>query len=148
MTMVSLIVMEPGSEWPGQVGDSENIVEIGESDDAMLQRIRGRLASLRLRGARLRVAVVACNQATDSASAARRAQLAGELLAAVADDSFGRLILSASELASAELRLELVSLAGALSHTGRGRASVLVKFKEPSSQVKRTPSARSDLRFA
>jgi hypothetical protein len=147
MTMVSLIVMEPGSDWPGRIGDSENVIELGDSDDAMLQRVRWRLASLRLRGARLRVAVIACNGATDAASVAGRERLARELLAAVADSSYGRVMLSASELASTQLRLELLSLAEALSYAGRGRATVLVKFTEPS-RVRRLPSLRSDSRFA
>lgn len=35
MTLLSLIVMEPGSDWPGRIGDSESVVELGEFDDAM-----------------------------------------------------------------------------------------------------------------
>jgi hypothetical protein len=64
------------------------------------------------------------------ASRARRAQLAHELLGAVAVVSFGRLILSAAERASLQLRHELLSLAGALSHARRGSVTVSVRFKE------------------
>jgi len=104
--MVSLIVMEPGSEWPGHVGESENVVELGEQEESLLQRIRNRLESLRLKGARVRVAVLACNEAADAASMVRRAELAHELLAGVAAVGFGRLVLNAAAHASAQLRLE------------------------------------------
>src|SRR5580700_9481361 len=123
MGVVSLIVMEPGSAWPGHVGDSENVVAVGEHDEALLKRIRERLDSLRRRGEHVRVAVLACNEATDVTAVARRAELAHELLAAVAAVGFGRLVLSAAERASLDLRRELLSLAGALSYVGRGTAA-------------------------
>jgi hypothetical protein len=129
MGVVSLIVMEPGSAWPGHVGDSENVVAAGENDGGLLVRIRVRLDSLRKRGEQVRVAVLACNEQTDVTSVARRAELARELLAAVAAVSFGRLVLSAAERASMQLRGELLSLAGALSHTLAGTAAtVSVRF--------------------
>jgi hypothetical protein len=131
MDMVSLIVMEPGSEWPGHVGESENVVELGEGEESLLPRIRHRLDTLRLKGARVRVAVLACNEATDAASLARRADLAHELLVNVAAVGFGRLVLSTAAHAPARLRLELLSLAGSLSHTRPGEAVVSVKFNEP-----------------
>ena len=130
MDMVSLIVMEPGSEWPGHVGGSENVVELGQHEEPVLERIRSRLDSLRLNGARVRVAVLACNEAADAASAARREEVALELLAGVAAAGFGRLVLNAAALTSAPLRLELLSLAGSLSHACAGGAVVSVKFNE------------------
>jgi|HubBroStandDraft_1064217.scaffolds.fasta_scaffold188942_2 hypothetical protein len=142
MGVVSLIVMEPGSAWPGHVGDSENVVAVGEQEEGLLHRIRQKLDSLRRRGEQVRVAVLACNEATDVASAARRAELAHELLSVVAAVGFGRLILSAAERASMPLRHELLSLAGALSHTRRGTATVVsVRFceaKEGKADVPRT----------
>ena len=129
--VVSLIVMEPGSEWPGHVGETENVVELGEHEEPLLQRVRSRLDSLRVKGARVRVAVLACNEAADAASAARREELALELLAGVAAVGFGRLVLNAAAHASAQLRLELLSLAGSLSHACAGGAIVSVKFNEP-----------------
>ena len=131
MEMVSIIVMEPGSEWPGHVAWSENIVELGEHEEPLLPRIRSRLDALRLEGARVRVAVLACNEAADAASAARREELAHELLAGVAALGFGRLVLNAAAHASAQLRIELLSLAGSLSHSCAGAAVVSVKFGEP-----------------
>ena len=132
MGRVSLIVMEPGSAWPGHVGDSENLVTVGEYEDGMLLRIRQRLALLRRRGEQVRFAVLACNEATDVASVARRTALAHELLSAVAAVGFGRLVLTAAERASMQLRCELLSLAGTLSHAGHGRtsATVSVRFGE------------------
>ena len=49
--------------------------------------------ALRARRARVLVAVLACNDATDAASNGRRAQIAHELLSAVAPVTFGRLVL-------------------------------------------------------
>jgi hypothetical protein len=129
MGVVSLIVMEPGSAWPGHVGDSENVVAVGEKEEGLLHRIRQKLDALRLRGERVRVAVLACNEATDAASAQRRAELARELLSVVAAAGFGRLVLSAAERAPTPLRHELLALAGVLSHTRRGAATVVsVRF--------------------
>jgi hypothetical protein len=131
MGLVSLIVMEPGSAWPGHVGDSENVVAVGEHEEGMLQRIRQMLDALRRRGEYVRVAVLACNQNTDATTAARRSQIANELLTAVASAGFGRLVLSAADRASMQLRRELLSLAGALSYTRPGTAAtVSVRFSE------------------
>jgi hypothetical protein len=131
MGLVSLIVMESGSAWPGHVGDSENVVAVGEHEEGLLQRIQKLLDSLRRRGEQVRVAVLACNEATDLAAVAHRLELAHELLDAVTGTSFGRLVLSAAERASMQLRCELISLAGALSYSRRGTsATVSVRFNE------------------
>ena len=134
MGVVSMIVMEPGSAWPGHVGDSENVVTVTERDEGTLQRLRQRLSLLRRRGEQVRVAVLACNDATDAASVARRAALAHELFSAVAAVGFGRLVLTTAERASMQLRCELLSLAGTLSYTrpGRTAATVSVRFNEAS----------------
>ncbi len=129
MSVVSLIVMEPGSAWPGHVGDSENVIAVGERGDGMLRRIRSILDALRRRGEHVKVAVLSCNEATDLVSAARRAEIAHELLAAVAAVGFGRLVLSAEKRASVQVRRELMTLAGALTCTrGGGGATVSVRF--------------------
>jgi hypothetical protein len=123
MGVVSLIVMEPGSAWPGHVGNSENVVVTGRPhEEGLLQRIRQRVDSLRRRGEHVKVAVLACNEAADAASLACRAEVAHELLLAVTAVDFGRLVLTAAERASTRLRRELFLLAGALSHSLRGTA--------------------------
>jgi hypothetical protein len=128
MDVVSLIVMEAGSDWPGHVRNSENIVTVGDHDgEGLLMRTRQRVTSLRQRGQTVRVAVLACNAATDIASVASRAALARELLEVVAAAHFGRLVLSVGDRAPMQLRCELLSLAGVLSHALRG-ASVWVRF--------------------
>jgi hypothetical protein len=84
---------------------------------------------LRRQGHYLRVAVLACNDATDLASAAHRAEVARELLTAVSTVGFGRLLLSATDHASMQVRGELLSLAGALTQSLRGSsATVSVRF--------------------
>jgi hypothetical protein len=128
MDVVSLIVMEAGSDWPGHVRDSENVVTVGHHDgEGLLLRTRQRVDLLQQRGQMVRVAVLACNAATDVASVASRAALARELLRVVAAARFGRLVLSVADRAPVEQRCELLSLAGALSHALRG-VSVWVRF--------------------
>ena len=129
MGLVSLIVMEPGSQWPGHVRDSENVVEVGHAGEGLLQRTRLTLASLAQRGERVRVAVLACNGTWDAPAVEDRTQVARELASAVAATGFGRLVLSASERTSMPLRRELLALAGALDSLLRG-AAVLVRFSE------------------
>jgi len=129
MNNVSLIVMEQGGAWPGRVGDSENVVAVHDDKEALLQRTLQKLESLRRRGQQLRTAVLACNAETDIASAARRAEVAHELLRAVASVGFGRLLLSTANGASLQLRHELLALASALGQTFAGTAvTVTVRF--------------------
>jgi hypothetical protein len=125
--------MEPGSQWPGHVRDSENVVAASHGDEGLLHRTRRTLALLRQRGQHVRVAVLACSDSVDVASVTRRTQLAYELLAAVTAAGFGRLVLSTAEQASMPLRRELLSLAGALSQTVLG-ACVRVKFGDASEE--------------
>ncbi len=129
MGVVSLIVMEPGSRWPGHVRDSENIVAASHLGEGLLQRTQRTLEGLLQRGQHVRVAVLACSDATDAVALACRAQLARELLAAVAVTGYGRLVLSSAEHASISLRRELLTLAGALSQTVLG-TSVRVRFED------------------
>jgi hypothetical protein len=130
MGLVSLIVMEPGSAWPGYVGDSENVVAIVDRQEGLLQRVQERIATLRRGGEQVRIAILACNESIDGPSALRRTELARELHTAVASVRFGRLVLSAAERASAPVRRELFLLASRLSQAGGGPAPIVsVKFK-------------------
>jgi len=114
MSIVSLIVMEPGSSWPGHVGNTENVVAAGTDEEGLLPRTEHMVEALLGRHQAVRVAVLACNDATDAASAGRRAEIARVLLHAVASSAFGRLVLCADPDASMRLRHQLLSLAGAL----------------------------------
>lgn len=134
MGLVSLIVMEPGSQWPGHVRDTENIVAVGCEGDGIVARTQGTLASLRSRGHQVRVAVLACNESTDTTSTASRARLAQELLTAVAGTPCGRLVLTSVECASTQLRGELLSLVGTLTNSLRG-TSVRVTFNRPAGRA-------------
>ncbi len=133
MMAPTIVAIEPGSEWPCQIGDATEIVGLGPTGDDLLRRTEERLDVLH-RGKRLvRVAVLACNAATGGEAMTRRKELARRLLAAVARSIHGRLILSASDLASEELRRELFTLSGELTGELRGsRATVSLWFAEPS----------------
>jgi len=129
MGVVSLIVMEPGSPWPGHVRDSENLVAVGHDAEGLLERARRTVQTLQGRRDRVRVAVLACNEATDAASSGRRAEIARELLGAVAPVTHGRLVLWATERASTDLRRDLLALAGRLTSELSGTlASVSLRF--------------------
>ena len=129
MGHVLLIVMERGGAWPGRVAESEDVVVVHDDREVLLQRTLQKLETLRRRGQRLRIAVLACSAATDPMSVARRAVVANELLRAVAAVGFGRLLLSSADDASVRLRRELVALADALSQTFAGTAAaVTVRF--------------------
>jgi hypothetical protein len=131
MAVVALIVMESGSEWPGHVGDSENIVAVGQDGEGLLEKTRSKLESMRQQGQQIRVAVLACNQEDDPFSVSRRAEVAHELFASVTVTGFGRLLLTASDRVSMRQRYELLSLAGELSQRLRGMTSgVSVRFGE------------------
>jgi len=118
MTRTAMIVMESGSDWPGQVGDSTNVVAFSHGDEDLLRRTQERLGALERRREGVRVAVLACNGATGEEAAGRR-PLAKTLLGAVTIR--GRLILSANGRASYQLRQELLTLAEEL----RGRTAVV-----------------------
>ena len=86
------------------------------------------------RGQQVRVAVLACSEATDVASADRRAEVGRELLAAVSTHPFGRIVLASPEHPSVRLRRELLSLVGALSDRVKGSAvTVSVRFDRAAS---------------
>jgi hypothetical protein len=129
MGMVSLVVMEPGSHWPDHVWNSESIVALGSGQDGLLSRTRRELDSLRRRGQQVRIAVLACNGAADLESMAGRAELMDDLLTAVSGVAFGRLVLTAVDGASMQLRRELLFVVEALSPRLRGTSTtVSVRF--------------------
>jgi hypothetical protein len=131
MTTTAMIVMEPGSDWPGQIGDFTNLVAFSHGCEDLLQRTQEKLGVLRRSKQTVRVAVLACNAATGDAPAGRRAQLARTLLDAVASATCGRLILSARGRASHKLLGELLALAEALAQELRGtRATVSLRFTD------------------
>ena len=128
MTTATMIVMEPGSDWPGHVGDSTHVVAFSHDSEDLLRRTEGRLGALRRGNHGVHVAVLACNAATGSASAGRP-PLARTLLGAVSGTSHGRLVLCASGRSSHELRLELFALTGALTEEIRGTTTMVsLKF--------------------
>jgi hypothetical protein len=132
MTNVAVVVMEPGSQWPGQVGDTANMVAIKQSEQDQPQRTRERLDAIARGRHCVRVAVLACNAATDGPAVAQRAQVASDLLGAVKTAVLGRLVLTASPDASPRLRESLFSLVGDLGQQLRSSsASVSLRFADP-----------------
>ena len=129
MAMVSLVVMEQGSRWPGDTWNPGSVVAIGPDQDGLVRRTRQKLDSLRRHGQHVGIAVLACSSASDVASTVRRAELVSELLGAVASVAFGRLVLTAAEDVPMQLRREIMSLAEASTQKLRGRSNtVSVKF--------------------
>jgi hypothetical protein len=126
---VTLIVMEPGGAWPGHVGRSEDVVALSYESELLLTRTRQRLEALRESRQEIRIAVLSCRDTADLKALELRSQLAHELLSEVSASGFGRLILSAADGASTQLRRQLLSLAGVLSYELRGTTTtVSLKF--------------------
>ena len=131
MMTTAMVVMEAGSDWPGQIGESMEVVAFSHEGEDLLRRTQAKLGALHLSKKRVRVAVLACNSATDfvGTAAGRRAELARTLLGAVTSSPCGRLILGASERAPEQFRRELLALAGTLAEELRGStATVSVLF--------------------
>jgi hypothetical protein len=126
MARIALVVMEPGSEWPGHVGDAETLVALRSLDGTLLESTRMRLASLRLGRDDVRVAVLACSASTDARAHDERAQIADELLGSVLEARRGRLVLTAPMRGAPPLlRQQLIGLAGVLSERLRGTSTTL-----------------------
>lgn len=131
MTATALIVMETGSDWPGQVGDGANVVIPGNGED-LLRRTQQTLDALSRSKERVRIAVLACNEAVGGAAQFARAQLARVLLLTVSRALHGRLVLTARGGATHEVRQELLALAGALTEElPGGEVTISVRFAEP-----------------
>jgi hypothetical protein len=130
MTALSVVVMEPGSDWPGQVGDSTTLVAFSQGGDELLRRTQSRLKALADHHQSVRIAVLACNGETEGITASRRERIARVLLDVVATASGGRLIVSANRAASHPLREHLFALVGALTKALHGStASVSLRFE-------------------
>jgi hypothetical protein len=125
MSTTAMIVMEPGSEWPGQVGDFTNLVAFTHGCEELLRRTQEKLGLLQRHKQSVRVAVLACNVATDDVHSGLRAQLARSLLGAVARTTCGRLILSAGAAAPRELLKELLALTESLAQEVRGTSATV-----------------------
>ena len=127
----AMVVMEPGSDWPGQIGDSMRVIAFSHDGADLLRRTQQSVGALHRRDSVVRVAVLACNLATGGAAADRRAQLARALLDAVASTNCGRMVLRASGIASRQQRQELFALAESLAEGLRGStATVSVRFAD------------------
>lgn len=125
MSTTAMIVMEPGSEWPGQIGDFTNLVAFTHGCDELLHRTQEKLGLLQRHKQSVRVAVLACSAATDDVHTGLRAQLARSLLGAVAGTTCGRLIFSAGAMAPRELVQALLALAETLAREVRGTSATV-----------------------
>ena len=133
MTTAAMVVMEPGSDWPGQIGDSTSVVAFSRKGEDLVRRTKERLGALARSKQNVRVAVLACNSSAGGAALGRRAELARMLLGAVSGSTCGRLIVSASGGASPETRQELLALAGALTEQFQeSSATISLWFTEAS----------------
>jgi NAD(P)-dependent dehydrogenase (short-subunit alcohol dehydrogenase family) len=111
------------------MGASENTVVVTGENPAILRRTANKLLAIHQQGHQVRVAVLACNDAIDPESVARRAKLAHELLKAVASTRVGRVVLTSGDRVSTDVQRDLLSLAGVLSCKPEGTlATISVTF--------------------
>ena len=130
MTAFSVVVMEPGSDWPGQVGDSSTLVAFCQEGEELFRRTQSKLSALAEHHQSVRVAVLACNGETEGLTASRRKRIAQVLLDAVASTTCGRLVVSANGAASRHLREHLLALVGDLTRALQGStATVALRFE-------------------
>jgi hypothetical protein len=128
---VSLVVVEPGSEWPTPVGDTPSLIAFSADTDRLFQRTQEMLDALRRSRRHVRVAVLACNGDMEGDEDGFRTLIARALLDAVSSQAFGHLVLNADGRASLRLRQELFRLTGALSERlGGTTATVSLRFIE------------------
>jgi hypothetical protein len=125
MTSTAMIVMEPGSEWPGQVMECTNVVAFSQGCEDLLRLTQSKLDALARGGQTVRVAVLACGSSIDDGGRAHRAQLARALIGAVARATHGRLILSAGHQGSQELVRGLLTLVEDLTGEVRGTTATI-----------------------
>jgi hypothetical protein len=90
MTTTAFVVIEPGGDWPGQVGESMDVVAFPNGADDLLPRTREKLGAIHRSEQGVRVAVLACNSTAGGATALRRVQLARLLFGAVTSATRGR----------------------------------------------------------
>jgi len=141
----TMIVMEPGSAWPGPVGDCTDLVAFGHGCEDLVRRTQEKLGVLQRTKQAVRVAVLACNDLTGDV-AGHRAALARTLLGAIAGATCGRLILSARGSAPPRLLRELLALSEALAKELRGTtATVTLRLVEGSRAA--TPKSRRGAAF-
>ena len=101
----------------------------GSGGVALLERTRRTVDLLRVRSQCVRVAALACCEQADLDSARYRAEIATQLLIAIAPAALGRLFLCTGDRPSLRLRQRALSLAGVLCHELRGTTSaVAVRF--------------------
>ncbi len=134
MATTSMIVMEPGSDWP-EIEDSTTLVALSPPQSELLRRTQDKLRALERVRQNVELAVLACNAATGG-QAEERSALARALLAAVSRSPHGRLILAAGGHASFELRSELVGLAGRLTQEARDTTAIVSLWFRDASELR------------
>jgi hypothetical protein len=121
---MALIVLEPGSDWPGEpAGEFDGVIALANDEATLLERTRDRLAELVRRSDRLGTAVLACCAAAQDV-VARRMTLARLLFDALEAAGNGRLVLCAGPDAPPSLRDELYALAASMGSAGGTPVSV------------------------
>jgi hypothetical protein len=131
MTSTTIVVMEPGSDWPGHIGSSTHIVAFSQGAEDLCRRTCETLDAIDRDRTNVRMAVLACNESTGGTIACDRALIARALLAAVRRTSHGRLVLSTNGRAPQRLLHDLLALADALTSEARGTtATVFLRFNK------------------
>jgi hypothetical protein len=143
MRTIALVVTEPGSEWPLHNPREElDIVAFrqprGGPNEALLQGIceqSGRPG--------FTLAILACNSEIDEEARDRRSGLLRALLTRVVHAASGNIVVAGGADASAELRNQLLGLAGALFESTARSVSVSVRFGDHVARQWPDPADRS-----
>jgi len=141
----TIVVMEPGSDWPGPFGKSAHVLAFGVGADNRYDRTHERLAAMFGGRRDVSVAVLACNASTGAIAAVERIRLGRSMLDALKDVAHGRLVLSASAGSSHELLGDLLELAATLVDGARGSsATVSLNFSAGPGQAPKPAQRAAD----
>lgn len=153
----ALVVMEAGARWPSYTRElagraSSAVVEsqpASESLDEFATRVVGRVARLAERSVTVPVAILAASQRIDPEARRARYEIARSVVALMAQNDGGELLIMGDEHFGDEVRHELVAFAGALCDGLAGSAvSVRVRFGSRQSGTRSLgipPSSRSSV---
>lgn len=102
---LSLVVMEPGSDWPATIPESTDVLAFGqmhgEEQDELLRRMRDRVRAHARHGEKVACAILSCNESTSEEALSARVSTVRALVAALRRDGGERLMLVGRDGATA-----------------------------------------------
>jgi hypothetical protein len=137
----ALVIMELGSEWPGWLARFEPCAPstrciVQQDDDTpndLMDRVTVQLEELKAQGDRVDLAVIACNERTDSSANAARRAIARAVLSIMARRDRSALLFTESQRRAGGSRQAISNLVSDLAQEWQDSGiQVSVRFGQPS----------------